>query len=76
MFLHANGSSDSMQSTFLEMTANELRIVLAQRDATIYFTKTHIADLRTVIQADTSDQFETNTGADRQRDVPSESSAG
>lgn len=76
MFLHANGSSDSMQSTFLEMTANELRIVLAQRDATIYFTKTHIADLRTVIQADTSDQFETNTGADRQYDVPSESSAG
>jgi hypothetical protein len=31
------------------------------RDATIYFTRTHIADLRTVIQADSSDQFETNT---------------
>ena len=30
----------------------ELEVVLAQRDMTIQFTKTHIADLKTVIQAE------------------------
>jgi hypothetical protein len=61
MFQHANGSSESMRSLFLEMTCNELKIVLAQREAIIYFTKTHIADLKAVIQAETSDQSETDT---------------
>ena len=41
MFQHANGSSESMRPLFLEMTCNELKIVLAQREGTIYFTKTH-----------------------------------
>jgi hypothetical protein len=66
MFQHANGSSNSMRSLFLEMTSNELKIVLAQRDATIYFTKTHLADLEAVIQADTSDQSEADTEKDQQ----------
>jgi hypothetical protein len=66
MFQHANGSSDSMRSLFLEMTTNEIEIVLAQKDVTVYFTKTHIADLKAVIQAETSDQFETDIEKDQQ----------
>ena len=74
MFQHANGSSDSMRSLFLEMTSNQLEIVLAQKDATIYFTKTHIADLKTVIQAETSNQSETDGERDRQQEIPLKSS--
>jgi len=52
MFQHANGSSESMMEIFLAIASNELQIVLAQQDASIYFTKTHIADLKTVIESD------------------------
>ena len=52
MFQHANGSEDSMQLMFLELEGNELEVVLAQQDMTIYFTKTHIADLKVVIEAE------------------------
>ena len=31
---------------------NELEVVLAQQDATVFFTKTHIADLRSVLEAE------------------------
>ena len=34
------------------MAGNELEIILAQQNATIYFTGTHAADLRAVIAAD------------------------
>jgi hypothetical protein len=50
MFQHANGSADRMLTTFLEFTGNELEVVLAQKDNKVYFTKTHVADLRAVIQ--------------------------
>ena len=52
MFQHANGSSKSMTEIFVALTGNELQIVLAQQDASVYFTKTHIADLKTVIEND------------------------
>lgn len=52
MFQHANGSSDAIESAFLTLVGNELSVVLAQSDATIYFTKTHIADLQAVINVD------------------------
>ena len=52
MFQHANSSADSMQLMFLELEGNELEIVLAQQDTTIYFTKTHIADLKVLIEAE------------------------
>ena len=52
MFQHANGSKYSMRQMFLSMERNELEVVLGQRDETIYFTKTHIADLRAVIEAE------------------------
>ena len=52
MFQHANGSRDKLKDMFVEMDSNKLEVVLAQKDTTIYFTKTHIADLKAVIKAD------------------------
>ena len=52
MFQHANGSSEIIQEMFSGIAGNELEVVLAQRDATIYFTKTHIADIRAVLEAE------------------------
>jgi hypothetical protein len=43
-----------MRSMFLDLTSTELEVVLAQEDTTIQFTKTHIADLKAVIEADES----------------------
>lgn len=51
MFQHANGSKDLIRSMFLDLTTTELEVVLAQEDTTIQFTKTHIADLKAVIEA-------------------------
>ncbi|MCC5972365.1 MAG: hypothetical protein JJU15_20725 [Pararhodobacter sp.] len=52
MFRHANSTKDFMMEMFLELAGNELEVVLAQENATIYFTKTHIADLKKVIEVD------------------------
>ncbi|MHB8880075.1 MAG: hypothetical protein ACYC69_01040, partial [Thermodesulfovibrionales bacterium] len=52
MFQHANGSADIIQDMFANLTGNELEVVLAQKNASIYFTKTHIADLKSVISTD------------------------
>ncbi len=52
MLQHANISEDSMRLMFLGLERNELEAVLAQQDMTIYFTKTHIADLKVVIEAE------------------------
>lgn len=52
MFQHANGSRDLMREMFIDLNDNELDVVLAQQDTTIYFTKTHIADLKTVVEND------------------------
>lgn len=51
MFQYANGTPDLL-CRFLKVVSNDLDLVLAQNDTTIYFTKTHILDLKTVIQAD------------------------
>jgi len=37
---------------FSEITDNELEVVLAQINETVYFTKTHIADLKVIIKID------------------------
>ena len=55
MFQHANGSVDSMRNSFINLIGNELQMVLAQKVATIYFTKTHIADLKEVIRVEQSE---------------------
>ena len=52
MYQLVNGSREVMKDLFMRMPGNELKIVLAQTYATIYFTGTHIADLRAVITAD------------------------
>lgn len=52
MYQHANGSLELMREMFVEVTGNEIEVVLAQKDASIYFTKTHIADLKSVIAVD------------------------
>jgi len=52
MFQHANGSAASIPDSFVGLTENELPVVLAQRETTIYYTKTHIADLKEVIRVD------------------------
>ena len=52
MFREANGSRESLQASFSSLEGPELKVVLARTETTLYFTKTHIADLKTVIQVD------------------------
>jgi hypothetical protein len=52
MFQYVNGSTASLLSMVGELVGNELEIVLAQMPITIYFTRTHIADLKAVIKAE------------------------
>jgi len=46
MFQIVNGSRETMRESFLAIGGNVLAVVLAERDLTIYFSKTHIIDLR------------------------------
>jgi hypothetical protein len=62
MFQHANGSADRMLSMFVEFAGNELEVVLVQKDNKIYFTKTHVADLRAVIQGEINDSDTKSAG--------------
>jgi len=57
MFQHANGSKNVLKILFLEMTGERLEIVLARRNATVYFTKTHIADLKAAIDGDANERI-------------------
>jgi hypothetical protein len=57
MYRFANDTMDIMKPLFLELNSNELEVVLAGENATIYFTKTHITDLKAVIDADASDEL-------------------
>jgi hypothetical protein len=52
MFRVANGSRDALRERLAAMDGRELDVVLAQSDASIYFTKVHIADLKAVIDVD------------------------
>lgn len=52
MFQHANDDRGLIRERFLNLASNQLAMVLAGEDVTIYFTKTHIADLKVVIAAD------------------------
>ncbi len=64
MFQYANGSADSMRTTLAQLNGNNFQIVLAQKDHTIYFTKTHVADLREIVRVDSE---ETHTAASPDR---------
>ena len=52
MFLYANGSAGDRRQMLGGLTGNEMPIILANEEETIYFTKTHLADLKAVVQAD------------------------
>jgi hypothetical protein len=52
MYRFANGSADVMPEDFADLEGNELQVVLAQQDVTIYFSKIHIIDLRAVLDAE------------------------
>ncbi len=52
MFQYANGSTDLLHEMFMDMADCKLEVVLAQRDTVLYFTKTHIVDIRAVIKVD------------------------
>ena len=55
MFMYANGSKE-LKDMFLEMEGSELEVVLANENHTIYFTETHMIDLKAVIESESSDQ--------------------
>ena len=52
MFQHANGSRELLKDMLLEVNGNHVEVILANEDSKIYFTKTHLADLRAVITSD------------------------
>ena len=52
MFMHANASKYEMKDRFLALEGSELELILADRQVTVYFTDTHIEDLRVVIEVD------------------------
>ncbi|WP_209629641.1 hypothetical protein [Methanofollis sp. W23] len=58
MFQHANASRDVMGELFEKMQGNEMEIVLAKKPRKLYFTKTHIADLKAVIASEKSSHGE------------------
>lgn len=67
MFKHANGSVEFIREMFLDLTGNDLEVILAQKDATIYFTKMHIADLKSVIAAEIEG---INKGSNPNEEIP------
>lgn len=54
MYRLANGTKELMREAFKAIHGNELPVVLAERDMTIYFSKTHIVDLIAVLKAEES----------------------
>ncbi|WP_334545049.1 sacsin N-terminal ATP-binding-like domain-containing protein [Rhizobium leguminosarum] len=56
MYAHTNGSAEFLKDGFLEVECNEIEVIIAQRDETIYFTRTHIADLKAVIESDEAEE--------------------
>jgi hypothetical protein len=54
MFRLVNGSRETMREAFQALSDNELEVVLAEQDLTVYFSKTHIIDLNAVLDAEDS----------------------
>lgn len=54
MFRLVNGSKGIMRMAFYTLVENELEVFLADQDLTIYFSKTHIIDLKAVLDAEDS----------------------
>lgn len=60
MFMHANGSKDKLKDiitqAIIKSTENNIPIILAREEETIYFTNMHLSDLKTVIKAVETDE--------------------
>ena len=54
MYRFVNGSTKTMREAFQALSDNELEVVLAEQDMTIYFSKSHIIDLKAVLDAEDS----------------------
>jgi hypothetical protein len=52
MYRLVNGSGETMREAFQALEDNELSVVLAEQDKTVYFSKTHIIDLKAVLAAE------------------------
>jgi len=66
MFRFANGSKQSLTDSIVQQTGNQVPVVLATQEVTIYFTKTHLADLQAIIKAD-ADEPSPDEGAWNER---------
>jgi len=49
MFQHAHGSADMVCDLLVDCADENLEVILAGKDGLIYFTKTHLADIRAII---------------------------
>ena len=58
MYRHANNTADKVKSLFLDLKGTELGVILAGEDKTVYFTKTHVADLRVIIETDDTEKLD------------------
>jgi type IV secretory pathway VirB10-like protein len=54
MYRFVNGSKETTRDEFQAIDGNELPVVLAEKDVTVYFSKTHIVDLKAVLEAEES----------------------
>lgn len=52
MFQHANGNRDELKERFLALEGNELEVELARKKRKVYFTKTHMADLKALMRSE------------------------
>jgi hypothetical protein len=73
MYQHANGSSpEKLRDMVMDLASIKLPVVLAKEDFTIYFTKTHLADLKVILTADQGDidgATDDDAGAEKPPDV-------
>lgn len=52
MYRHANGSREIACHMVEDLTGNELEVILAQRDMTIYLSAVHVIDIKAVLAAE------------------------
>lgn len=56
MFMHANGSRETIRDSFVALDGSELELTLADRPVTMYFTESHVADLRAAVDVESAAQ--------------------
>lgn len=54
MFRLVNGSKETMREAFRALEGNELPVLLSDQDLTVYFSKTHIIEMKAVLEAEDS----------------------